>query len=160
MMWRKGAFYVGDPDVGNGCLDFHQPGGEGKGGCPFISCLKCNYVVVRLQGAAWNDHDGTVDLYLTTRNYYPDWSRLASTHPVGVPKAKTLGYALVANQNAAAYCCQCSWLTVKGEKETIETKMAEAVMAKSLDNNIFCSTLPNEGSTLRPPLWVCRGHFA
>ena len=89
------AFHVYTPSLGNGTHDYtstSQSGGEVVGGgCPFITCAKCDHPVVRLQGARWvgSSSAATVtdgspstpedpDLYLTVRNLYPDWGRLAT----------------------------------------------------------------------------------
>lgn len=158
MMLRKAAYYVQTPAAGNGCQD----GGVGgsAGGCPNIVCRKCSYVVIRLQDAEWVDGSGTTDLYLTMRNYYPDWSRLASSLPVGLSeeKQKRNGLVLRDMSGSAAYCCQCSWLTVSSDRALIETKAAD-VVAYATEGNSFSTRLPvTPGGKQRPPLWLCKGH--
>ncbi|KAH9577258.1 hypothetical protein LSM04_001297 [Trypanosoma melophagium] len=166
LLERKGAFQAFNPEVGNGASDrysHYDNGGGLTGGCPFIMCRKCHYAVIRLQGAAWQDRDGTIDLYLTVRNYYPDWSRLASSYPVG--RNTTTGgvqnRVLCADTDSAAYCCQCSWLTVKGSREMIVTLLADhAGFVGKEDSCCFATQLPLlQGEQRRPPLWVCRGHL-
>lgn len=107
VMRRKGAFHAyAKADVGNGAA---HPG------CPHILCKHCDHPVVRLGGASWNDDSGRRDLYLAVRNYYPDWHRLATQHASqngGVTNGIPL---LLRDADAAAYCCQCSWLTVHGQ---------------------------------------------
>lgn len=160
MMARKGAFHVSAPAVGNGALDCRGDAGE-PGGCPHLKCRKCHYTVVRLQGAAWRDEGGALDLYLTTRNFYPDWSRLASSAPVGAPDgARVPERVLAAEEGAAAYCCQCSWLTVRADKLRIDTRLTDATPFLSTEQSCpFATALPPAlGETRRPPLWVCTGH--
>lgn len=86
------AFHVYTPSLGNGSNDYTavlSQSGNGVGvlggGCPFIACAKCDHPVVRLQGARWVGSGGgsspqlqDPDLYLTVRNLYPDWGRLAT----------------------------------------------------------------------------------
>lgn len=160
MMNRKAAYYLEKPSVGNACADCGPNNGsaDATGGCPFILCRRCNYVVIRLQGAKWCDREGTLDLYLTTRNFYPDWSRLASALPVGVPDGNRHGCVLRTSTKAAAYCCQCSWLTVYGPHEVVETRLTDAAsMAEG--TSLFATELPlRKGETRRPPLWFCKGH--
>lgn len=162
MMRRKGAYYVASMYLGNGAAD-HQGDGTSLsvGGCTWIMCLRCNYVVIRLQGAAWNDAGGATNLYLTTRNHYPDWSRFAASYPVGVREPQRHGLVLESSPDAAAYCCQCSWLTVRTARAVIEARITEAVQYRCADgaSALFATTLPLlTGETRRPPLWVCRGH--
>lgn len=184
IMCRKGAFYAGLQDtVGNGAYDSHGDPKE-KGGCPFIKCLKCQCMVVRLKGVEWNDKNGTVNLYLTVRNYFPDWSQLAVSTPVGVENMtdlsasdsaehttsghqkggveRTTNRVLIENLQAAAYCCQCSWLTVLGEKERIATALLDAAAYRQQEftTHPFATRLPLlKGETRRLPLWCCEGHL-
>ncbi|ORC93702.1 uncharacterized protein TM35_000015790 [Trypanosoma theileri] len=157
---RKGAFHAYNPEVGNGASDRYSHD-DNSGGCPFIMCCKCNYAVIRLQGAAWQDRNGTIDLYLTVRNYYPDWSRLASSYPVGQKTNGVQNRVLCASSNSAAYCCQCSWLSVKSPREMIETLLVHhAGFVGREDSCCFATQLPLlQGEKRRPPLWVCRGHL-
>ncbi|KEG14156.1 hypothetical protein DQ04_00601230 [Trypanosoma grayi] len=160
LLKRKGAFHVLNPNVGNGASDkYAEEAGHG-GGCPLIVCRKCNYAVIRLQGAAWQDGGGSTDLYLTVRNFYPDWSRLASSYPVGQIKSGEQNRVLKANPGSAAYCCQCSWLTVKSPQEAIETRLTDpAGFVGREETCCFATQLPLvPGEKRRPPLWVCRGH--
>lgn len=164
MMLRKGAYYVQSAKVGNGCLD----GGHsaplnvaGGGGCPNLACRRCSYGVIRLQGAEWVDDDSTMDLYLTLRNYYPDWSRLASSMPVGLSdeEQQQRGFVLRANPLCAAYCCQCCWLTVSCERAVIDTRVSETAFYNG-ERSTFATKLPLiPGETRRPPLWICKGHY-
>ncbi|AYU82645.1 Cilia- and flagella-associated protein 418 [Leishmania donovani] len=158
-MLRKGAFHAAIAKLGNGCLDHHGDFTV-DGGCPNILCRQCNYMVVRLQGAEWDD-DG-VNLYLTLRNYYPDWCRLASATPVGVEDgAEASRGVLRSSSAAAAYCCQCSWVTVRSAKMVIETRLTDITMAKPAreGEHPFATKLPLPlGEKRRPPLWVCHGH--
>ncbi|KPI85929.1 hypothetical protein ABL78_5013 [Leptomonas seymouri] len=160
-MLKKGALHAALAKLGNGCLD-NRGDCTNNGGCPFILCRKCNYMVVRLQGAEWDDDHGKVNLYLTLRNYYPDWCRLASTTPVGVEDMRGADrYVLKANPTAAAYCCQCSWETVRCAKAVIETKLTDAFLVKSGADEAhpFATEMPLVlGEKRRPPLWVCHGH--
>lgn len=184
IMRRKGAFYAGlHETVGNGARD-SQGDPKEKGGCPFIKCLKCQCMVVRLKGVEWNDRNGTINLYLTVRNYFPDWSRLAVSTPVGVESmtdrsasdsadpttAEHKGKGensmsdrvLIENLQAAAYCCQCSWLTVLGEKERIATALLDAATYRHQEftTHPFATRLPLlKGETRRLPLWCCEGHL-
>ncbi|CCW66490.1 unnamed protein product [Phytomonas sp. Hart1] len=130
-----------------------------RGGCPHILCLKCNYVVIRLQGAEWVNGDKGFDLYLSTRNYYPDWALLASSSPFGARGEREQDSVLRTTPNAAAYCCQCSWLTVRAPRVGIETKITDVALA-GVDNYPFAielPLLPNQKQR-RPPLWICKGH--
>ncbi|CBZ30412.1 conserved hypothetical protein [Leishmania mexicana MHOM/GT/2001/U1103] len=158
-MLRKGAFHAAIAKLGNGCLDHHGDFTV-DGGCPNILCRQCNYMVVRLQGAEWDD-DG-VNLYLTLRNYYPDWCRLASATPVGVEDgAEASRSVLRSSLAAAAYCCQCSWVTVRSIKAVIETRLTDITMTKRTreGEHPFATELPPAfEETRRPPLWVCHGH--
>ncbi|KAK7196284.1 hypothetical protein NESM_000564500 [Novymonas esmeraldas] len=160
-MLRKGAFHAAIAKLGNGCLDHHGDF-TSDGGCPHILCRHCNYMVVRLQDAAWDDGDGRVNLYLTLRNYYPDWCRLACATPVGVEDgvdgARPVLRAVLPAATAAAYCCQCSWVTVRSPKAAIETRLSHVVSAKEGEHP-FATELPlPPGEKRRPPLWVCHGH--
>lgn len=162
VMLQKGAFYAVQPSIGNGSVD-NGGSASGDGGCANILCHKCNYIVIRLQGAEWVDNGGVLDLYLTLRNYYPDWSRLASSRPIGVEediKGASRRLVLQENSAAAAYCCQCSWLTVKSARETIETRVTDAVTLRASEGGcLFATTLPLLPSEKRrPPLWACHGH--
>ncbi|CAJ1022802.1 Retinal Maintenance, putative [Leishmania lindenbergi] len=158
-MLRKGAFHAAKANLGNGCLDHHGDFTV-DGGCPHILCRHCNYMVVRLQGAQWED-DG-VNLYLTLRNYYPDWCRLASATPVGVEDgAEASRCVLRTSLPAAAYCCQCSWVTVRCAKAVVETRLTDITMIKPAKEgeHPFATELPlPPGENRRPPLWVCHGH--
>lgn len=160
-MLRKGAFHAVQAKLGNGCLDHHGDV-TSDGGCPHILCRKCNYMVVRLQGAEWDDDHGSVNLYLTLRNYYPDWCRLASAVPVGVEDGLRASHAVLrVNASAAAYCCQCSWVSVRAARAVIETKLTDAFLVKSGrdDSHLFATEMPLvPGEKRRPPLWVCHGH--
>ncbi|KAG5468763.1 hypothetical protein CUR178_01598 [Leishmania enriettii] len=159
-MLRKGAFHAAVAKLGNGCLDNHGDD-AGDGGCPHILCRHCNYMVVRLQNAEW-DAEGEVNLYLTLRNFYPDWCRLASTTPVGVENGpEALRYVLRTSLSAAAYCCQCSWVTVRSAKAVIETRLTDITMVRPAreGEHLFATELPLlPGEIRRPPLWVCHGH--
>lgn len=159
MMKRKGAYHAYLPEVGNGALD-NRGDMQEAGGCIHIMCLKCSYAVIRLEGVAWNDKDGENDLYLTLRNYYPDWSRLAAAKPVGIPDEYEM--VLVKCHGAAAYCCQCSWVTVFADKVKIQTSMIDMIPYKdSSETNTFVTRLPcKENELRRPPLWMCSGHVA
>ncbi|EPY23070.1 hypothetical protein STCU_04448 [Strigomonas culicis] len=160
-MWRRGAFYVSEPTFGNGALDLNRTdASQTEGGCTHMLCLKCNYMVVRLQGAAWDDGDGATNLYLTTRNFYPDWSRLANSYAVGTSTNKGTTYVLVADASAAAYCCQCAWLTVRSPMVCIETRLTDVPAYRShTAEHPFATELPlRKGETRRPPLWTCKGH--
>ncbi|KAG5494034.1 hypothetical protein JKF63_01867 [Porcisia hertigi] len=160
VMLQKGAFHAAVVELGNGSLDHHGDY-TGDGGCPHILCRQCNYMVVRLQDAQW-DVDGEVNLYLTLRNYYPDWCRLASSTPVGgESSAKTSRAVLSRSLRAAAYCCQCSWMTVKNARAVIETKLTDVALARPAteSGHPFATEFPlPAGETRRPPLWVCYGH--
>ncbi|KPA82386.1 hypothetical protein ABB37_03464 [Leptomonas pyrrhocoris] len=160
-MVKKGAFHAVVSKLGNGCLDHHGDC-TNDGGCPHILCHRCNYMVVRLQGAEWEDAHGRVNLYLTLRNFYPDWCRLANATPVGVEDGQRSGqYVLKVNPATAAYCCQCSWVTMKSAKAVIETKLTDAFLVKSESDGShpFATEMPLvHGEKRRPPLWVCHGH--
>jgi hypothetical protein len=163
-MLKKGAFHALLPKLGNGCLDHHGDCSN-DGGCPHILCRKCNYMVVRLQGAEWDDDHGRVNLYLTLRNFYPDWCRLASATPVGAEDghgpSSVLQHVLKVNPTAAAYCCQCSWLTVRSAKAVVETKLTDVFTVKlgADGSHPFATEVPLvTGEKRRPPLWVCHGH--
>lgn len=184
VMRRKGAFYAYlQGSVGNGARDAHGDPKE-KGGCPFIKCLKCQCIVVRLKGAEWRDNKGTLNLYLTLRNYYPDWSHLAAAAPVMIDsenmahsedseKSLSAEYdsrqetspserVLKENPRATAYCCQCSWVTVFGEKEKITTVLLDAAkyrQEESITSHPFATRAPLADSECRRlPLWTCIGH--
>ncbi|PWV11015.1 hypothetical protein C3747_63g51 [Trypanosoma cruzi] len=161
LLERKGAFYALDAKFGNGASDRYAENMGCSGGCPVMVCRKCNYGVIRLQGAAWNDGEGRIDLYLTVRNYYPDWSRLANSFPVGKAKGAENDRVLGPSVGCAAYCCQCSWLTVKSAQEIIETRLSHTVgYVGKEDSCCFATQLPlMQGERRRPPLWVCRGHM-
>ncbi|RNF18741.1 uncharacterized protein Tco025E_04483 [Trypanosoma conorhini] len=156
----KGAFYAINAKFGNGASDKYAEDMACHGGCPIMICRRCNYGVVRLQGAAWQDGGGTMDLYLTVRNYYPDWSRLVSSYPVGQTKNGEQNRVLRSSVGCAAYCCQCSWLTVSSEQETIETRPSDSAgYVGREDSRCFATQLPlPQEERRRPPLWVCRGH--
>lgn len=162
MMQKKGAYYAYLPDIGNGAKN---NGGEAQeeGGCMHIKCLKCSYLVVRLQGVQWEDADGSLDLYLTVRNFYPDWSRLAVASPVGLEEddgSASTQRVLSADEHSAAYCCQCSWLTVRAPRAVIRTTMMDVMPFKDKGGNCFATHLPSsDAETRRPPLWVCSGHM-
>ena len=161
-MRKKGAFHAVREILGNGCLD-NRGDGTSDGGCPHILCQKCNYMVVRLQGAEWDDDEGRFNLYLTLRNYYPDWCQLANSTPVGAEESSCGANRLVlkVNPTAAAYCCQCSWLTVKSAKAVVVTRLSDAFLthAGADGTHPFATVLPLEsGEKRRPPLWVCHGH--
>ncbi|KAG8348998.1 putative Retinal Maintenance [Trypanosoma vivax] len=157
---RKGAFHTSNPNAGNGAVDKLADETGFRGGCPFLQCRKCNYVVIRLQGASWQDGDGKLDLYLTVRNFYPDWSRLASSYPVGIPKSSDRKKVLQPSSDCAAYCCQCSWLTVKSEQEKVETHLTDLTKFVGREvSRCFATQLPlPPEENRRPPLWVCVGH--
>lgn len=153
---RKGAIHVSypDPEIGNGV---------GASGCVHITCRRCDHLVVRLQNAAWDDNGGTLDLYLALRNYYPDWSRLASLTSASGDRAPLL----VHQAGCAAYCCQCSWLTAHDNATILTSSMDLVTFNKTTEK--FGGTLPCPFAThvpvpptesRRPPLWECRGHNA
>ncbi|GET92369.1 hypothetical protein, conserved [Leishmania tarentolae] len=158
-MLQKGAFHAVTPKLGNGCLDHHGDFTV-DGGCPNVLCRQCNYMVVRLQGAEWKDSG--VNLYLTLRNYYPDWCRLASATPVGVEEDSEASRSVLRSSSAAAaYCCQCSWVTVRAAKAVIDTRLTDITMAKPAreGEHPFATELPlPPEEKRRPPLWVCHGH--
>lgn len=161
-MLRKGAFHAAIAKLGNGCLDHHGDYSN-EGGCSQILCRHCNYMVVRLQDAEWDDAGGSVNLYLTLRNFYPDWSRLASSTPVGIEGvAEASNYVLRARPAVAAYCCQCSWVTVRSAKALIETRLTDIAMSSKSakeGQHPFATELPLlPGEARRPPVWVCHGH--
>jgi hypothetical protein len=162
VMRRKGAFHVShpDPSVGNGV---------GEGGCVHMTCRRCDHPVVRLQNAAWADQNGQLDLYLALRNYYPDWSRLATL----VAADGSRSPILVSSDSAAAYCCQCSWLTVHGASPVTFPTTAVDIIAfnRAVEKDhrklhcAFITHVPvaagtSEESAKRPPLWECKGHDA
>ena len=63
--------------------------------CPSQRCTACDFRVLQFRGGrAWM---ATVD-YLFFRNVYPN--------------VEALGAKLVASPGGAAYCCQCSWVTL------------------------------------------------
>jgi hypothetical protein len=63
--------------------------------CPSLRCTACDFRVLQFRGGrAWAP---TVD-YLFLRNVYPN--------------ADALGSRLAASPGGAAYCCQCSWVTL------------------------------------------------
>lgn len=160
LLLRKGAFHALKADAGNGCTDKTADEDGRKGGCPFILCRRCNYTVIRLQDAEWDDEEGKMDLYLTVRNFYPDWSRLASSLPVGQMRRGEQNTVLKTCPDSAAYCCQCSWLTVKSAQEVIDTRVTDHTkfVGKEL-TCCFATQLPLiSGEKRRPPLWVCGGH--
>lgn len=79
--------------------------------CPSLRCLQCDFVVLQFRGDATGGagsgggDDGvawaaSVD-YLFLRNVYPSAHKLAAR--------------LAHRRGAAAYCCQCSWVTVHAE---------------------------------------------
>ena len=155
MYQMKGAFQCCAklPQVGNGV--------DPQEGCPFLFCARCDNVVIRLQSASWigyqqdqkrgdddienSSSDSVVDLYLVVRNYYPDWSKLASldaskyavvrTNQDGENKPATtkkgasttllpissslMSSCLQKDEDCAAYCCQCSWFTATSEKRNL-----------------------------------------
>lgn len=159
IMRRKGAMHAcfpTDASIGNGA---------GEGGCVHITCRRCDHLVVRLQNASWDDQDGQLDLYLALRNYYPDWSRLASLTTADANRAPLL----VPAENAAAYCCQCSWLTAHEPRPTVIATMSMDLVAfnRMVEKDhakmhcAFATHVPlADGETRRPPLWECRGHNA
>lgn len=164
VMCRKGAFHVVAPKVGCGAAD--------PPGCAFLGCKMCDHPVIRLQGARWEDHDGASDLYLVLRNYYPDWQRLATACPTAhreggeMPSTST---ALVPDTRAAAYCCQCSWYTVRSEEELLSTTPIDVACANAagtrsdglpryLTSAQASQQAAAEGGSRRPPLWACKGH--
>ena len=60
-----------------------------------LLCLKCMCRVVRFENVRWNEE---VADYMFFRNYWPEPERL---YP-----------GFVEEPGSAAYCCQCSWVTV------------------------------------------------
>lgn len=186
IMRRKGAYYAYLQEaVGNGALDCHGDPKE-EGGCPFIKCLKCQCIVIRLKGAEWKDDKGQLNLYLTLRNYYPDWSRFATAVPVvldkefvvhGEDSQSSLSTVddeppalvpsepvLEENPRAVAYCCQCSWLTLFAEKAKITTLILDAAayrQQESITTHPFATRFPlQRNETRRLPLWTCAGHVS
>ena len=64
--------------------------------CPQLRCTACDFAVLAFRsGAAW---DAAAADYLFFRNVFPDRARL--------------GARLLPSPGAAAYCCQCSWVSV------------------------------------------------
>jgi hypothetical protein len=151
VMVIKGAIHAVHPESGNGVDPSH--------GSPFIVCRRCDHGVVRLQGARWVDGpDGLRDLYLTLRNFYPDWSRLAhcnGTHGEHAARPGRHEPLLVADAQCAAYCCQCSWMTVDVTSFSVTTQPGEVVAA----GGAALRTCTTEGMQIdrRPPLWRSRG---
>nr|CCC90044.1 conserved hypothetical protein [Trypanosoma congolense IL3000] len=161
LLGRKGAFHAVNEKDGNGACDrLIDERGE-RGGCPFMLCRKCGYPPVRLQGAQWQDNNGTIDLYLTVRNFYPDWSRLTGAYPVGQPHRPNSKPVLDSCADAAAYCCQCSWLTVRSPQQVIETRLTDHTNYMKEGSCFFATQLPlPDNESRRPPLWACAGHLA
>ena len=68
------------------------------------------------------------------------------------------------DEEAAAYCCQCSWVTVRAERGVITTTLADIALFKSDGGDSekvvpFATELPKlTGDLRRPPLWCCVGH--
>lgn len=160
IMKRKGAFhaYLG-LDVGNGV--------DTSVGCFNIVCRRCDHPVIRLQGARWNDHDGSRDLYLVLRNYYPDWQRLAGVTSSTSSQGSIEGPVLEESRHSAAYCCQCSWATVSCLNFAVQTTAMDVMSFKTSHSNGDPSTIhcPFETNLVgqrdgdkRPPLWECKGH--
>ena len=146
----KGAVHVTHPNAGNGV--------DPARGSPFIVCRRCDNAVVRLQGARWLDGiDGTRDLYLSVRNFYPDWSRLAhctGTHSEHAAKGSQ-GPLLARDAQTAAYACQCAWITVDADAFTVTTQPGEVAAA---GESVFrTSTTAGAQEDRRPPLWRSRG---
>jgi hypothetical protein len=65
--------------------------------CPPLHCTSCNHGVLRFRGHRWH---GDTD-YMHFRNF--------AGHSYDLAK---LRYELVADDDRAAYCCQCSWQSV------------------------------------------------
>ena len=266
--------------MGDGSNRGSLPSAGAAGGCPFLVCRRCDHPVVRHDGLRWygskvSSNEGSrgavlldgaeepeTDLYLVVRNYYPDWSRLATAHIAAAPAASAssvlplsssppqqqqqgdngnggerdrragidafdddtdeeeekaaaqqqqrgmglsppppsaqthvalsspsaqaspsaAAFALISDPNAAAYCCQCSWLTVIGTHEGagISTTLADAAVHGSSacavgpagatrfmplicggDAVDYAAYAHGRGHTpkRRLPLWVCRGHL-
>jgi hypothetical protein len=146
----KGAIHATHPEAGNGV--------DPQRGSAFVVCRRCDHGVVRLQGARWLDGaDGSRDMYLAVRNFYPDWSRLAhcnGTHSEMAAKA-VRGPLLAADAGCAAYCCQCSWMTVDAEAFTVTTLPGEVAAACGA---VFrTATTDGVQEDRRPPLWRSRG---
>ena len=65
--------------------------------CPALRCTACDFAVQAFRGSvAWSS--GAAADYLFFRNVFPDREKL--------------GRCLQAAPGGAAYCCQCSWVSV------------------------------------------------
>jgi len=72
--------------------------------CDALSCTDCDHRVLQVQDSVWT---GLID-YMFLRNNYPSLSRLS------IYLKKDLG--------SAAYCCQCSWLSVNKVEDVPKLK--------------------------------------
>ena len=155
VMRMKGAVHATHPEIGNGV--------HPQKGCPFIVCRRCDHAVVRLQGGRWLDGpDGSRDMYLSVRNFYPDWSRLAHCHGTHAELAakRSMGPLLAEDPEAVAYACQCSWMTVTVAAFAVTTLAGEVAGGGGDGVKFRTTTVPLESqSDRRPPLWRCRGHI-
>lgn len=70
--------------------------------CDTLRCTSCDFAVLRLAKRRW---DGDAD-YMFFRNYMPDATKLSEK--------------VVPDSASAAYCCQCTWKSVKKPRKVTE----------------------------------------
>ena len=76
-----------------------------KKSCNNILCSKCDHSVLRFQGMRWNE----LCDYLFFRNNVPSKEKLTAN--------------LVKSVDDAAFCCQCSWITINVKKDLFVSSM-------------------------------------
>lgn len=86
-------------------------GGSAKAPDTCLTCISCSFEVVRFDGCKWAD---SVDYYWF-RNYTPD-PKLPKTRDESLAMLTT---KLVADADAAAYACQCSWQSLTKDKRLL-----------------------------------------
>lgn len=134
-----------------GVTSLASAGFAGATGCLYIQCLHCDQLVVRRQGAAWQDGDGALDLYLAMRYHYPDWAAFPPNVLDRDPCRAGSGV-----RTAAAYCCQCSWFTVVDN--TAFVLDAPLVVAPHGSRLTRSTQQAGAGGGKTFPRWVCKGH--
>lgn len=92
--------------------------------CSSLRCTECNFLVLRFIGKRWDEKESD---YLFFRNCMPDETKLARKH--------------INASDFAAYCCQCSFISVNNLVKV-------GLMHNTKIGNGFSSHLK----------WVCAGH--